>query len=44
MFIFRKFTEVALKNPKVFVELLFWTNSKDAIDVECGYDLGTDNK
>ncbi|XP_063619541.1 protein timeless homolog [Cydia splendana] len=44
IFILRKFTEVAQKNPKVFIELLFWTNSKDAIDIECGYDLYSDQK
>ncbi|XP_047983993.1 protein timeless homolog isoform X2 [Leguminivora glycinivorella] len=44
IFILRKFTEVAKKNPKVFIELLFWTNSKDAIDIECGYDLYSDQK
>ncbi|KAI8424376.1 hypothetical protein MSG28_002902 [Choristoneura fumiferana] len=44
IFILRKFTEVATKNPKVFIELLFWTNSKDAIDIECGYDLYSDQR
>ncbi|KAG6441528.1 hypothetical protein O3G_MSEX001806 [Manduca sexta] len=43
-FIFRKFTEVASKSPKVFIELLFWKNSKDALDVEYGYDLYTDSR
>lgn len=44
IFILRKFTEVAMKNPKVFIELLFWTNAKDAADIEYGYDLYTDNR
>ncbi|CAK1545835.1 unnamed protein product [Leptosia nina] len=42
IYIIRKFTEIASKSPKAFIELLFWTNSKDAIDVECGYDLYND--
>ncbi|KAJ0178758.1 hypothetical protein K1T71_005533 [Dendrolimus kikuchii] len=44
IFILRKFTEVASKNPKTFIELLFWTNSKDALDIEYGYDLYNDNR
>ncbi|KAJ8733265.1 hypothetical protein PYW08_001563 [Mythimna loreyi] len=44
IFILRKFTEVASKNPKVFIELLFWKNSKDSLDIEYGYDLYTDNR
>ncbi|CAB3239308.1 unnamed protein product [Arctia plantaginis] len=44
IFILRKFTEVAAKNPKVFIELLFWTNMKDAADIEYGYDLYTDHR
>ncbi|CAG4919441.1 unnamed protein product [Colias eurytheme] len=44
IYIIRKFTEIASKSPKAFIELLFWTNSKDAIDVECGYDLYTDSR
>ncbi|XP_013165122.1 PREDICTED: protein timeless homolog isoform X1 [Papilio xuthus] len=44
LFVFRKFSEVALKNTKVFIELLFWKSSKDAIDIEHGYDLYSDQK
>nr|XP_021188135.2 protein timeless homolog isoform X2 [Helicoverpa armigera] len=44
IFILRKFTEVASKNPKVFIELLFWKNSKDSLDIEYGYDLYSDNR
>ncbi|XP_075971735.1 circadian regulator timeout isoform X2 [Anticarsia gemmatalis] len=44
IFVLRKFTEVAAKNPKVFIELLFWTNMKDSADIEHGYDLYTDNR
>nr|CAB3517255.1 unnamed protein product [Spodoptera littoralis] len=44
IYILRKFTEVASKNPKVFIELLFWKNSKDSLDIEYGYDLYTDNR
>ncbi|XP_038223054.1 protein timeless homolog [Zerene cesonia] len=42
IYVLRKFSEVAGKSPKAFIELLFWTSSKDAIDVECGYDLYND--
>ncbi|XP_031767070.2 protein timeless homolog isoform X2 [Galleria mellonella] len=44
IFILRKFTEVAAKNNKVFIELLFWKNSKDANEVQHGYDLYIDQK
>lgn len=44
IYIFRKFTEIASKNPKAFIELLFWTNSKDALDIEYGYDPYTDSR
>nr|QCH40580.1 timeout [Chilo suppressalis] len=44
IFIFRKFTEVASRNPKVFIELLFWKSSKDAAEIELGYDLYTSQK
>ncbi|KAF0730149.1 protein timeless, partial [Aphis craccivora] len=38
IFIMRKFTEVAKKNKKVFVELLFWKDLKVAYEIEEGYD------
>ncbi|XP_013190355.1 protein timeless homolog isoform X2 [Amyelois transitella] len=44
IFILRKFTEVASKNTKVFIELLFWKNSKDSAEIEHGYTLYTDQK
>ncbi|CAH0605836.1 unnamed protein product [Chrysodeixis includens] len=44
IFILRKFTEIASKNTKVFIELLFWKNSKDSLDIEYGYDLYTDQR
>ncbi|CAH0763660.1 unnamed protein product [Diatraea saccharalis] len=44
IFIFRKFTEVASRNPKVYIELLFWKDSKDAIDIEQGYDISTNQR
>ncbi|GIY76214.1 protein timeless homolog [Caerostris darwini] len=36
-FILRKFFEVAEKNKKVFVELLFWKGRKEAYELEEGY-------
>ncbi|GLH06684.1 Protein timeless [Gryllus bimaculatus] len=39
IFVVRKFVEVAKENPKVYMELLFWKNSKDAFEVECGYGI-----
>ncbi|CAK1598882.1 unnamed protein product [Parnassius mnemosyne] len=44
LFIFRKFAQIASKNPKVFIELLFWKSSKDSIEIEHGYDLYSDQK
>ncbi|XP_068631515.1 protein timeless homolog [Battus philenor] len=44
LFIFRKFAAIASKNTKVFIELLFWKSSKDAIEIEHGYDLYNDQK
>ncbi|XP_026737157.1 protein timeless homolog [Trichoplusia ni] len=44
IFILRKFTEIASKNTKVFIELLFWKNAKDSLDIEYGYDLYTDQR
>ncbi|XP_049869881.1 protein timeless homolog [Pectinophora gossypiella] len=44
LFILRKFTEIASRNTKVFIELLFWKTSKDAIEIELGYDLYADEK
>lgn len=34
----RKFTEVASKNNKVFIELLFWKDLKVAYEIEEGYN------
>lgn len=34
----RKFTDVAKKNNKVFIELLFWKDLKTAYEIEEGYD------
>ncbi|XP_053603776.1 protein timeless homolog [Plodia interpunctella] len=44
IFILRKFTEVASKSEKVFIELLFWKNPKDCAEIEHGYTLYTDQK
>ena len=38
-YIVRQFFKVAETNPKVFMEILFWKNSKEAVDIECGYDV-----
>ncbi|KAJ9574814.1 hypothetical protein L9F63_008013, partial [Diploptera punctata] len=37
VFIIRKFTEVAQKNGKVYMELLFWKTMRDAYEIEEGY-------
>nr|WAM46971.1 protein timeless 2 [Chrysoperla nipponensis] len=37
IFIIRKFVEVAQQNPKVFMEMLFWKNSREAYEIEEGY-------
>ncbi|KAM3967206.1 circadian regulator timeout [Aphomia sociella] len=44
IYILRKFTEVAAKNNKVFIELLFWKNGKDAAEIQHGYNLYVDQK
>ncbi|XP_063824228.1 protein timeless homolog isoform X1 [Ostrinia nubilalis] len=44
IYILRKFTETASKNPKVFIELLFWKTAKDSAEIEFGYDLYTSQK
>ncbi|XP_050343206.1 protein timeless homolog [Nymphalis io] len=44
IFILRKFTEIASKNGKVFIELLFWKNSKESVEIEHGYDLYRDQR
>ncbi|XP_059046079.1 protein timeless homolog [Achroia grisella] len=44
IFILRKFTEVAAKNNKVFIEILFWKNGKDAAEIQHGYNLYIDQK
>ncbi|XP_025415567.1 protein timeless homolog isoform X4 [Sipha flava] len=44
VFIMRKFTEVAQKNKKVFMELLFWKELKVAYEIEEGYNAVQNNK
>ncbi|XP_045446823.1 protein timeless homolog [Melitaea cinxia] len=44
IFVLRKFTEIASNSGKVFIELLFWKNSKDAVEIELGYDLYNDQR
>ncbi|KAK2582180.1 hypothetical protein KPH14_004537 [Odynerus spinipes] len=44
IFIIRRFIEVAQKNPKVYMELLFWKNTRDATQVVDGYSAETENK
>lgn len=43
-FIMRKFTEVAKKNKKVFMEILFWKELKTAFEIEEGYDADQNPK
>lgn len=40
----RKFTEIARKNNKVFIELLFWKDLKTAYEIEEGYDADQSKK
>lgn len=40
----RKFTEVANKNKKVFMELLFWKDLKVAFEIEEGYNVDENKK
>ncbi|RLU24932.1 hypothetical protein DMN91_003023 [Ooceraea biroi] len=44
VFIIRRFTEVAQKNRKSYMELLFWKTSRDAIEIVDGYNAETGNK
>ncbi|XP_039970840.1 protein timeless homolog [Bactrocera tryoni] len=37
IYVVRKFVEVAPKNPKIYAELLFWKNIKEANELEGGY-------
>lgn len=40
----RKFTVIANKNKKVFMELLFWKDLKVAFEIEEGYDANVNKK
>ncbi|XP_076673029.1 circadian regulator timeout isoform X1 [Andrena cerasifolii] len=44
VFIIRRFIEVAQKNRKAYMELLFWKATRDATEVVEGYDAVTNNK
>ncbi|XP_017756744.1 PREDICTED: protein timeless homolog, partial [Eufriesea mexicana] len=44
VFIIRRFIEVAQKNRKAYMELLFWKTSRDASDVVEGYNAETDSR
>ncbi|XP_048261586.1 protein timeless homolog isoform X2 [Bombus terrestris] len=44
VFIIRRFIEVAQKNRKAYMELLFWKTTRDATEVVEGYNAETDNK
>ncbi|XP_017793791.1 PREDICTED: protein timeless homolog [Habropoda laboriosa] len=44
VFIIRRFIEVAQKNRKAYMELLFWKTTRDATAVVEGYNAETDNK
>lgn len=43
-FIICQFAEVAQKNPKAYMELLFWKNTREATEVVEGYDVQHENK
>lgn len=38
VYIMRCFTEIAKTNPKVYAELFFYKNIREANDIEYGYD------
>ncbi|XP_014475495.1 PREDICTED: protein timeless homolog [Dinoponera quadriceps] len=44
VFIIRRFVEVAQKNRKSYMELLFWKTSRDATEIVDGYSAETSNK
>ncbi|XP_072751003.1 protein timeless homolog [Anoplolepis gracilipes] len=44
VFIIRRFIEVAQKNRKSYMELLFWKTTRDAIEIVDGYNAETSNK
>lgn len=37
-FVVRQFVQVAPGNPKIFAELLFYKNAREAADLESNYD------
>ncbi|XP_058798651.1 protein timeless homolog isoform X2 [Phymastichus coffea] len=37
--VFRSFAEVASRNPKAYMELLFWKSTKQAVEMTDGYDV-----
>lgn len=42
-YVIRQFVEVAVKNPKIYAELLFYKNIRESNDIESGYtDDGND--
>ncbi|XP_046476559.1 protein timeless homolog [Neodiprion pinetum] len=43
-FIVRKFAEVAEKNPKAYMELLFWKTTREATEMVEGYGVEVENK
>ncbi|XP_012222325.1 protein timeless homolog isoform X1 [Linepithema humile] len=44
VFIIRRFTEVAQKNRKSYMELLFWKTTRDATEIVDGYNAEPTNK
>ena len=44
IFIIRSFTEVAQKNRKAYMELLFWKTTHHAVEIVEGYDTEPANK
>ncbi|XP_025075247.1 protein timeless homolog [Pogonomyrmex barbatus] len=44
VFIIRRFIEVAQKNRKSYMELLFWKTTRDATEIVDGYNAETTNK
>lgn len=42
-FIFLNFAKTAMKNPKAYMELLFWKNTKEAVELTEGYEYDHTN-
>lgn len=44
IYILRRFSLAAADEPKLFIELLFWKTTKDAVEIDLGYDKYSDSR